>query len=190
MLQSKNTKDTQSLFNILDIPVFPYDILTDIEKNYLKKLLQGYSNIDIGAEKNLSPKTVSNHILTLKKKLGCKTNKELFTKAFSEGALYYHLDNPLFSNISDAILDDYSIYLFLVDLYLPISKLSKRELSCYQLVLNGFTLNEMGNELGISLQTVADYVSRLKHKLKCKTKRDLFFHAIENGFIEMYPFIS
>ncbi len=164
---------------------FPYKLLTEKEKCYLEYLLRGYSNNDIGTHMALSPKTISKHLLTLKKKLGCHNKAELFNKALIDGVIHYNFENPFFENGKSDKLTDDSLYLFLYEIYNPISKLADQEFRCYQLILQGCTLAEISSKLNIGIPTVADYLKRLKYKLGCMSRIELFGQAIDYGFINI-----
>ncbi len=156
-------------------------LLSDNERKYLGYVLMGFQNTEISEDLKISPKTVSKQLLKIRKKLDCENNKDIFRKAHLEGLIQYDIHHPLsYRNLEDSDLND-----LLSDLYSPLSNLSKQEFNCYKLVLNGYTLLEMSNELNIGIPTCADYVNRLKSKLKCMRKKDIFFHAHERGFIEV-----
>ncbi len=185
MTEELAVNTNHSLFDIQNNNDFPYKLLTEKEKCYLEYLLRGYSNNDISTHMALSPKTISKHLLTLHKKLGCYNKAELFNKALSDGVIHYDFDNPFFEKGKSDKLEDDSLYSFLYEIYNPISKLADQEFRCYQLVLLGCTLAEISKKLNIGIPTVADYIKRLKYKLGCMSKIELFSQAIDYGFMNI-----
>jgi DNA-binding CsgD family transcriptional regulator len=157
----------------------PFNLLTHDEKLYLNYLLKGSLNNQIAKELNVSQKKISKILIKIRDKLECANNKELFEKARSAGIIIYDINNPVNN------FEDISIYALFKDLYSPISILSKQEHNCYKLMLKGCTLSEISNNLSISIPTVSDYINRLKRKLKCSTKSQLFSQAIDNGFFQI-----
>lgn len=157
----------------------PFKGLSYDDKLYVQYLLTGSLNTEIAKHLNLSDKTISKKIMKVKEKLGCKNNKELFEKACLQGVVKYDLHHPMCKSEEDYL------HILLKEMYSPISNLSAQERNCYELVLKGYTLAETSKKLGIGIPTVADYVHRLKHKLKCLTKNELFYQAIENGFFQI-----
>lgn len=175
----------ESIFNNSDLVSKPFEILNASEKAYLNFILQGYSNNEIGEELNISPKTVFKHIAKIKKKLDCDKKSSLFAKARQEGALAFNFNIPMYENSRLFDITDENLFSFLVDLYAPLSKLSHQEFRCLQLLLHGYTLQEISSKLGIQIPTVADYIWRMKNKLSCPNKIDLFKQAMKFGLIEI-----
>lgn len=62
--------------------------------------------------------------------------------------------------------------------------LSKRELQVLELVAQGKTSNQIGEELGISTNTVFRHRERIMHKLNLRNASDLTRFAIRTGLIE------
>lgn len=62
-------------------------------------------------------------------------------------------------------------------------QLSKRERSCLEHLLIGRTAREIAEHYELSPKTVETYINRIKQKLKCKTKSQLFQMALDVGII-------
>lgn len=152
------------------------------ELRYLKYILEGHSITEIGELEERSCKTIFNYVSSVRKKLNCHSKAQIFEKLQENGIIRYHLNHPV---IDFAHLEDETLKSFLLEAYYPISGLSKREYRCYELVLQGYGLDEISKTLGIGIPTVADYIKRLKAKLKCAHKKDLFKQAINLGFMNI-----
>jgi two-component system response regulator NreC len=63
--------------------------------------------------------------------------------------------------------------------------LSKRELQVLEAVAEGYTNNEIGEQLGISPKTVARHRERIMHKLNLHSSTELVKFAIRTGLIEL-----
>jgi two-component system response regulator NreC len=63
--------------------------------------------------------------------------------------------------------------------------LSKRELEVLEAVAEGFTNNQIGEQLGISPKTVARHRERIMHKLNLHSSTELVKFAIRTGLIEL-----
>lgn len=63
------------------------------------------------------------------------------------------------------------------------TKLSRRESEILALLAQGFTNQETGDALGISVKTAETYRVRLTKKLGLKTRAGLFRHAFEAGLL-------
>jgi two-component system response regulator NreC len=63
--------------------------------------------------------------------------------------------------------------------------LSKRELQVLEAVAEGFTNNQIGEQLGISPKTVARHRERIMHKLNLHSSTELVKFAIRTGLIEL-----
>lgn len=150
--------------------------LNDNEKLYLHYLLQGYSQNDIAEVLNISAKTICAHLAKLHKKFNCRSKSEFFYKLQLKKLIHYYLNECDESMPSD-------LKKFVHNVNQPISKLSPQELRCYKLILMGYKLREISKELNIAVSTIADYVTRLKHKLNAKNNIELFLQAIENDFL-------
>lgn len=61
--------------------------------------------------------------------------------------------------------------------------LSQRELDVLRLVAQGFINKEIGDKLGISLNTVLSHRKNITAKLKIKTVSGLIFYCISHGYI-------
>jgi DNA-binding CsgD family transcriptional regulator len=57
--------------------------------------------------------------------------------------------------------------------YEAISILSKREMSCFTMLIKAYTIEDISKELGLAIPTIANYISRIKHKLKCDSRTDM-----------------
>jgi DNA-binding CsgD family transcriptional regulator len=65
--------------------------------------------------------------------------------------------------------------------------LSKREAECLVLLLKGKTAKEMGKILKISAKSAESYLDKVKSKVKCYTRSQLFDKAIRGGLIAIIP---
>ena len=63
--------------------------------------------------------------------------------------------------------------------------LSKRELQVLEAVAEGYTNNEIGEQLGISPKTVARHRERIMHKLNLHSSTELVKFAIRTGLIDL-----
>jgi len=63
--------------------------------------------------------------------------------------------------------------------------LSKRELEVLEAVAEGYTNNQIGEQLGISPKTVARHRERIMHKLNLHSSTELVKFAIRTGLIEL-----
>jgi two-component system response regulator NreC len=63
--------------------------------------------------------------------------------------------------------------------------LSKRELQVLEAVAEGYTNNEIGEQLGISPKTVARHRERIMHKLNLHSSTELVKFAIRTGLINL-----
>ncbi len=160
----------------------PLEILTEQEQCFLSYILRGYANNDLASKLHSNPKLISKKLTLIKKKLQCRTKSELFHKAHHQGAIEYQFDNQWLNLIKEDDLDDSAKH-FLKQIYHPLCKLSQQELFCYRLLLQGYTLAEMSQQLSIGIPTIADYINRLKAKLGCKDKIELFNQAIHDGYL-------
>ncbi len=64
--------------------------------------------------------------------------------------------------------------------------LSVRELECYTLLIRGFSLSYISQELNIAIPTVSNYVQRIKQKLKCRKKEEMLILAEKSNIVEYY----
>lgn len=64
---------------------------------------------------------------------------------------------------------------------MPELKLSKRELDCAALLLNGLTSKEIGSHLSLSYRTIEDYINSLKRKLNARNKSELIVKLLNYG---------
>jgi len=65
--------------------------------------------------------------------------------------------------------------------------LSKREAECLVLLLKGKTAKEMGKILNISAKSAESYLDKVKNKLHCYTRSQLFDKALCGGLIAIIP---
>ena len=63
----------------------PHDRLSDRERQIFLLIAQGRASGAIAAELNVSPSTVSSHLVHIREKLGVRTNGEIVTYAWREG---------------------------------------------------------------------------------------------------------
>ncbi len=68
----------------------------------------------------------------------------------------------------------------------PIGLLSKREKECFMLLIRGYSIADISQELSIAVPTIANYISRIKQKIKCHTKKDMVELARELNLVEYY----
>lgn len=66
-------------------------------------------------------------------------------------------------------------------------KLSPRENECLFFTLQGKTAKEIAIILNLSRRTVEEYISSIKQKLNCTTKRDLILYCQEKEFMHIFP---
>lgn len=57
--------------------------------------------------------------------------------------------------------------------------LSKREISCANLLLSGMTYKEIAIQLNLSYRTIETYIENLKQKLHCRNKTELVLKLTE-----------
>lgn len=62
--------------------------------------------------------------------------------------------------------------------------LTKRETQCCLLLLQGYTMRGIGEELGLSARTIEFYLNNIKKKLNCKRRDQLVFKLLDSAFIE------
>lgn len=77
--------------------------LTEKQKNCLFLLIRGKTIKEIAAILNLSPRTVEDHIKTIKNKFQCNSKGQVIEKAIHEGFLFYvpdHFQKKALLNIS------------------------------------------------------------------------------------------
>jgi DNA-binding CsgD family transcriptional regulator len=75
---------------------------------------------------------------------------------------------------------------FVKNISCPFNLLSKREISCFALMLKGYSYVEIGEKFSLSPKTVNAYFSRIKQKLDCTTKYQLIEKARKAGVVEFY----
>ncbi len=63
--------------------------------------------------------------------------------------------------------------------------LSKREKSCLQLLLRGYTYQEMGKILYINDKTVATHIQSVKNKLGIRKRHEIFSYANDRRLIQL-----
>lgn len=142
--------------------------------------------------KNLYPK-VKILILTMHK------SKEHMYRALNAGADGYLLKANAYNDLIKAFEtiragETYVsnlMYGFIVDLFRtqqrplaqPRAILSAREQEVLQLVADGKTSKEIGEQLNISISTVHGHRVKIKNKLQIKKMADLIKYAMEKGYI-------
>lgn len=65
--------------------------------------------------------------------------------------------------------------------------LTEKELEVLYHMLQGLTQKQIADILDLSSRTVEDYINRIKMKLKCKTKDQLFEFAFHHGVLTLLP---
>jgi DNA-binding CsgD family transcriptional regulator len=68
----------------------------------------------------------------------------------------------------------------------PLSLLSKREMQCFLYLIKGYSISEISKEIDLAIPTIANYICRIKQKLKCSSKQEMIKLAYDLGFIEYY----
>ena len=67
------------------------------------------------------------------------------------------------------------------------SALSPREQEVLRLYARGFSLKEIGEQLGLSVKTVDTYKTRIMEKLSLTKKSEVIAYAMKQGLVEMPP---
>lgn len=62
--------------------------------------------------------------------------------------------------------------------------LSDREYQVMRMIASGKTVNEIGEELFLSVKTVSTYRSRILEKMKMKTNAELTHYALKHGLVK------
>lgn len=65
--------------------------------------------------------------------------------------------------------------------------LSERELECVFHLLRGRSMKEIGKELNISPRTVETHLEKIKVKLNCRNKSDIFDYGLAEGYLNYIP---
>ena len=68
----------------------------------------------------------------------------------------------------------------------PLNSLSKREVECFLFLVKGYSISEISAETSLAIPTISNYICRIKHKLKCKSRQEMIQMAYELGCIEYY----
>ncbi|MBS0286163.1 MAG: helix-turn-helix transcriptional regulator [Proteobacteria bacterium] len=63
-------------------------------------------------------------------------------------------------------------------------KLSARELECFLMLIKGFSLNEISQATTLAIPTIANYISRIKLKLNCSSRKEMIQKAADSGLVE------
>lgn len=61
--------------------------------------------------------------------------------------------------------------------------LTQREAECMTLLLQGFTMRKIGEQLELSPRTIEYYLKRIKERVGCRTKKELIEYASNLSFI-------
>jgi len=69
---------------------------------------------------------------------------------------------------------------------LSIDSLSKRELECFHFLIRGYSIAQISEETSLAIPTIANYISRVKHKTRCFSRKEMSEKAYELGLIEYY----
>lgn len=64
------------------------------------------------------------------------------------------------------------------------NKLSPRELECYLLLIKGYSLSDISAATHLAIPTIANYISRIKLKLACSSRKEMIQKAIDSGIVE------
>lgn len=137
-------------------------------------LCQGLKRKDIMKRLNLSNTTLGYKISNLKGKVNCTDRGELISFALSRGII----DNFLFDYRTSGIVFD-------KDVRTISNKLSDQELKCFILLILGKTIYHTSDILNTSTSSIATYINRLKLKLKCSTKSDIFCYAFTQNILQI-----
>ncbi len=71
----------------------------------------------------------------------------------------------------------------------PLELLSKREHQCFMFLIRGFSMHEISEILELSPSSVNMYISRLKQKLKCKSRNELLELAEHHGIVSYHSLL-
>ncbi|OJV90534.1 MAG: hypothetical protein BGO43_06740 [Gammaproteobacteria bacterium 39-13] len=97
------------------------------------------------------------------------------------------LNNDVLSeNVDPLSMHDSIKVHFLEKMSYPFNLLSAKEAPCYKLFLKGYTNCEISKVLDISPSTVDSYFSRIKKKLKCSNRIELFQKAMDAGLVDYH----
>ncbi len=90
-------------------------------------------------------------------------------------------------NIQDVKLHQESENIYqMITATAPIASLSKREKECFLLLIKGYSISDISEELSIAVPTIANYISRIKQKIKCHSKKEMVNLARELNLVEYY----
>lgn len=64
--------------------------------------------------------------------------------------------------------------------------LTNREKECFQLTLAGNSAKQISLQLGISPKTVEFHIKRLKTKINCQKRSELYSYALKNNLIKLF----
>lgn len=67
--------------------------------------------------------------------------------------------------------------------------LTDNEIHVFYYILSGLTQKQIASKLEISFRTIEDYSNRIKKKLKCRGKSELFEFAIKYNLISIMPIL-
>ena len=84
-------------------------------------------------------------------------------------------------------LDDSPSRSYTVNEFISRNELSQREKDCIFYLLRGFSMKEIGKNLGISWRTVESYLNNIKFKWGCQNKKSVIDCAVANGFLSYIP---
>lgn len=118
-----------------------------------------------------------------------KKETQAITSNFKNQEMSY--DAPLTAGVitekTDALsLHDSMKIHFLEKMSYPFNMLSAKEAPCYKLFLQGYTNCEISKVLEISPSTVDSYFSRIKKKLRCSNRIELFQKAMDAGLVDYH----
>ncbi|MBN9288843.1 MAG: hypothetical protein BGO43_08115 [Gammaproteobacteria bacterium 39-13] len=75
-------------------------------------------------------------------------------------------------------------YKFLYESSFPINLLSKREKECFLHLIKGNTFSEIGEKTGLAIPTISNYISRVKQKLRCNSKKEMVQIAHDSCLVD------
>lgn len=93
--------------------------------------------------------------------------------------------NASLSNFKKELLRDLSVEKYIMHNGVKDINISRQELKCFLLFLQGKTSREIGVTLQISPKTVEAHLAVVKNKLDCVTRSELFDKAIQAGLFEL-----
>lgn len=127
-----------------------------------------------------------NNVLLLKKFIAhfCKQAADIIDQAKME-RIFPSSKMILKKKIAKSMkLDQEAISNILIEIDYPIDLLSKRELQCFHYLIRGYSIAQISEETTLAVPTIANYISRIKHKTRCFSRKDMTEKAHALGLIE------